>query len=335
MPEAHELHDITVIGGGPAGLFAAYYAGVRGLTVKIIDSLPDIGGQLTAMYPEKYIYDVPGFPRILARDLVTNLVAQVAPYAPTLCLGERVEHLHPLEPGRLRLSTDRAHHETRALIITAGAGMYSPRRLQGAERFEGRGLLYTVKRTDDFRGKAVLVIGGGNSAVDWALHLEPVARAITLIHRRDTFRAHDDSVRRLLASRATVKLWHQVKELRGDDQVREAVIVNTRTQVEERLQVDAVLACLGFSSDLGAIANWGLDLVGGDSIRVNTRMETNIPGVYAAGDVAEFPGKVKLIVTGFGEAVTAVDHAARSLDPGRRAASGSRTAITKRREVTA
>ncbi len=215
MPESSDLHDITIIGGGPTGLFAAYYSGFRGLTAKIIDSLPELGGQLTAAYPEKYIYDAPGFPKILAKDLVKNLVEQALSYAPTLCLGESVQKLEPSGDKRLRILTDRAEHWTRVLIITAGLGVYTPRRLKGAESFEERGLYYTVTRTEEFLGKDALIIGGGNSAVDWALHLEEVARSITLIHRRDQFRAHEENVRRLLNSAVTIKLFYQPKELRG------------------------------------------------------------------------------------------------------------------------
>jgi thioredoxin reductase (NADPH) len=332
MPKTNELPDITIIGGGPTGLFAAYYAGFRGLTSKIIDSLPELGGQLTAAYPEKYIYDVPGFPKVLARDLVKNLAEQALPYGPTLCLGESVQKLKSAGEKHLRVLTDRAEHWTRALIITTGLGMYTLRRLRGSESFEGKGLYYTVMRTDEFRDKEVLIIGGGDSAVDWALHLEPVARAITLIHRRDQFRAHEENVRRLLNSTVTVKLSCRAKELRGEALVREAVIVNTKTKAEEALRVDAVLACLGFSSELGPMADWGLELEGKDSIRVNTKMETNIPGVYAAGDVAEFPGKVKLIVTGFGEAATALNNAAHYINPAMKVFPGYSTTIMKQLE---
>ncbi len=333
MPNSSDLHDITIIGGGPTGLFAAYYAGFRGLTAKIVDSLPELGGQLTAAYPEKYIYDVPGFPKILARDLVKNLVAQARPYSPTLCLGESVQKLERSGDNRLRVISDSAEHLSSVLIITAGQGMYTPRRLKGAESFEGKGLHYTVTRTEEFRDKDLLIIGGGDSAVEWALHLEQVAHTVTLIHRRDRFRAHEENVRRLLDnSRVTVKLSHRPKELRGEERITEAVIVHTKTQAEEILQVDSVLACLGFSSNLGAIADWGLELEGRDSIKVNTKMETNIPGVYAAGDVTGFPGKVKLIVTGFGEAATAVNNAAHYIDPQMRVFPGYSTTIMKQRQ---
>ncbi len=332
MPEPNDLHDITIIGGGPTGLFAAYYAGFRGLTAKIVDSLLELGGQLTAAYPEKYVYDVPAFPKILAKDLVKNLVTQARPYAPTLCLGESVQNLERSGDNRVRVITDKAEHLSRALIITAGQGMYTPRRLKGNEPYEGKGLYYTVTRTEEFRDTDLLVIGGGDSAVEWALHLEQVARTITLIHRRDRFRAHEDNVRRLLNSAVRVKLAHRPKELRGEGRVTEVVVVDTKTQAEEILQVDSVLACLGFSSDLGAIADWGLELDGENSITVNTKMETNIPGVYAAGDVTGFPGKVKLIVTGFGEAATAVNNAAHYIDPHMRVFPGYSTTVMKLRE---
>jgi len=332
FPMEGSLHDITIIGGGPTGLYAAYYAGFRGFRAKIIDSLPELGGQLTAAYPEKYVYDVPGFPKIMARDLVKRMVEQVTPYAPTLCLEESVQKLDVSGEKHLHIVTGQAAHSTRTLIITAGLGMYTPRRLRWAGSFEGRGLYYTVTRTEAFRGKTVLIIGGGDSAVDWALHLEPVASAVTLIHRRQQFRAHQENVRRLLTSTAKVKLPYKPKEFRGETQVREAVIVNTDTGEEETLRVDAVLACLGFSSELGPMADWGLELEGKDSIRVNTRMETNIQGVYAAGDVAHYPGKLKLIVTGFGEAATAVNNAAHYLDPAAKVFPGYSTTVMKLRD---
>ncbi|MDR7544202.1 MAG: NAD(P)/FAD-dependent oxidoreductase [Armatimonadota bacterium] len=325
--------DITIIGGGPSGLFAAYYAGFRGLTVRIVDSQPDLGGQVTALYPDKYIYDVPGFPRVLGKDLVANLVEQAMQYQPEVFLNEELRSFERLGDGTCRLVGTSGIHHTRVVIITAGIGAFTPKTYGRPEldRYAGRGLFYAVRRKDDFQGKRLLVVGGGDSALDWALDLLPVARHVTLIHRRDTFRAHVNSVRKLQASPVTVKVFCELKALRGDGTVREAVVVHTKTGEEEILPVDAVLAFLGVTSNLGAIATWGLALQG-DSIVVNTRMETNLPGIYAAGDVVEYPGKLKLIVTGFGEAATAVNNAARYINPDVSLFPGHSSALAERRE---
>ncbi|MDR7419709.1 MAG: NAD(P)/FAD-dependent oxidoreductase, partial [Armatimonadota bacterium] len=216
---------------------------------------------------------------------------------------------------------------------TAGIGAFTPKTYGRPEldRYAGRGLFYAVRRKEDFRDKRVLVIGGGDSAFDWALDLLPVARSVTLIHRRDAFRAHVNSVKKLLSSPATVKVFCELKALHGEDALTEAVIVNTKTRAEEVLPVDAVLAFLGLVSNLGAIATWGL-AVEGDSIVVNTRMETNIPGIYAAGDVVEYPGKLKLIVTGFGEAATAVNNAAQYINPDVSLFPGHSSSVMEKRE---
>lgn len=311
-----DLYDVTIIGGGPVGLYAAYYAGFRTLRTKIVESLDALGGQITALYPEKWIYDVAGFPRILGRDLVHNLIEQAMQYHPTVCTGETVETLSREPDGTLRLTTTRGVHATRVIVITAGIGAFRPKTFKKPEidSYEGRGLYYFVRSFEDFRDKRVLIVGGGDSAVDWANGLVGTARAITLIHRRDQFRAHEDSVQKLLHSPVEVKVFYELRRLEGDSQVRRAVIFHNKTNAEETLEVDAVIASLGFLSNLGPIQDWGLDL-DGDSIRVNTRMETNLPGVYAAGDIVTYPGKVKLIATGFGEAATAVNNAATYLNP--------------------
>ncbi len=309
--------DVTVIGAGPAGIFAAYYGGFRGLKVRIIDSLPQLGGQVAALYPEKYIYDVAGFPKVFGKDLVRNLVAQVMQFEPEICLNEKVETLKRVDGGKaIEVGTDQAKRLTRAVIISAGIGMFTPRRYDAPELkvWEGKGLSYIVQRLDDFRNQRVLMVGGGDSACDWAMMLKPVAKSVTLIHRRDKFRAHEDTVRQLMSSGMTVKLWYELKSIQGDSRVRKAVVFNNQTKAEETLDVDCVVACLGFHSNLGPITTWGLKMEA-DSIVVNSKMETNLPGVYAAGDVTTYPGKVKLIVTGFGEACTAVNNAAHYVHP--------------------
>ncbi len=333
---ADELFDLTIIGAGPAGLFAAYYAGFRGLSTKLIDSQPDLGGQVTALYPDKFIYDVAGFPKILGKDLVRNLVEQAMQYHPEVHLDEHVQALERMPDGTIRLLTTDAAHRTRAVLITAGIGAFTPKTYKRPEldRWIGKGLSFAVRNKEDFRGKRLLVVGGGDSALDWALGLEGYASHITLIHRRDGFRAHEDSVKKLFASSIETKLFYELRALRGDDRVREAVIYHNKTQQEEVLPVDAVLAFLGLLSNLGPIREWGLTIQD-DSIVVNTRMETNLPGIYAAGDICTYPGKLKLIATGFGEAATAVNNAVTYLNPSASAFPGHSSAIMEQKEKLA
>jgi thioredoxin reductase (NADPH) len=316
IPDGTDPHDVTIIGTGPTGLFAAYYAGFRGLRVNLIDSMPELGGQITALYPEKYIYDVAGFPKVLGKELVRNLVEQAMQYKPAVCLDERVEEFQPAGDRLIRLGTNRGTHWTRTVFITVGIGMFTPRKLPRAElaRFEGKGLAYFVRDLAEYRDTDLLIIGGGDSAFDWCLNLEGITRSTTLIHRRDRFRAFEDSIRKVLESSVRVKTFTELKDIEGRDRVEGAIVVNTRSRAEERLSVNRVLACLGFSSNLGPLKSWGLQF-DDDTIVVNTRGETNLPGVYAAGDVVAYPGKVKLIATGFGEAATAVNNAAAYINP--------------------
>lgn len=325
MNEA-EVYDITIIGGGPVGLFGCYYAGLRQMKAKIIDSLPQLGGQLMALYPEKYIYDVPGFPKILAKDLAVEFETQALQYGATISLEEQVLNL---VPGKIiQLETNQGIHLTRTVVIAAGVGAFSPKKMKavGLESFEGRGVSYSVMNKDLYHDKHVLIVGGGDSALDWALNLEDTARQITLIHRRDGFRAHEDSVEKLMASSCEVKLFYELKEVRGSTFVESAVIHNNKTKEEEEIEVDGILLMLGFNANLGPIKDWGLEF-SGHSIVVNHRMETNIPGVYAAGDIAEFPGKLKLIATGVGDAAVAVNYAKTYIDPSAHAFPGHSSEI--------
>lgn len=311
------IYDITVIGGGPTGLFTAFYAGIRDASTKIIDSLPELGGQLTELYPEKYIYDVAGFPKIRAADLVEQLVEQTSQYNPTICLNERVIGLNKRDDDVFVLSTDRGRtHLTRALIITAGIGAFTPKSLpaENVAKFEGRGIHYYIDNVQKYADKRVLVVGGGDSAVDFALMLEPVAKQVTLIHRRDQFRAHEENVKSLMASRVDVRTFVELKSVSGDDRLTTATLVENRSKEVSELAVDAIIGSLGFSASLGPILEWGLTIED-NGLVVDTRMRTNIPGVFAAGDIASYPGKVKLIATGFGEAPTAVNNAKIYLDP--------------------
>ncbi|MTT32915.1 SidA/IucD/PvdA family monooxygenase [Terrilactibacillus sp. BCM23-1] len=318
MTESTEQFDVTIIGGGPTGLFAAFYAGMRDMKVKIIESMPQLGGQLGALYPEKDIYDVAGFPKIKAKDLVSNLKEQALKFNPTIVLEQTVEKLEHLEDQTIKLTSISGEtHVTKAVIITAGVGAFQPRRIdtENAKQYEGHNLHYFVEDLEVFRDKKVVILGGGDSAVDWANMLDSIAKEVTLVHRRDKFRAHEHSVDLLKKSSVILKTPFQVKELIGDDtNIKQLVIQEVRGEKIETLDLDALICNYGFVSSLGAIKDWDLNIEK-NAIVVNSKMETNIPGVYAAGDVATYEGKVKLIATGFGEAPTAVNNVKHYIDP--------------------
>lgn len=308
--------DVTIIGGGPVGLFAAFYAGLRGMSTRIIDSLPDLGGQLTALYPEKYVYDMPGFPKVLAKDLARMMAEQGLGFGAETLLEETAAELTATQSGYTVRTQSGLECPTKTVIITAGAGAFTPTRI-GVDReadFEGKGIYYGVKDKSKFSGRNLIIVGGGDSAFDWCLNLEPIAREITLVHRRDQFRAHEDSIEQVKRSRVAMKLWCTVKELHGDDALSAITIENSQTKEQERLETDAVIVNIGFKSSLGPIKGWGLN-IDRQQIVVNHRLETNLPGVYAAGDVCTFDGKLKLIATGVGEATMAVCYAKMFIDP--------------------
>ena len=318
--------DLAIIGAGPTGLYAAYYAGFRGLSSVIIDSLSEPGGQVSALYPEKPIYDVAGFPAVLGKDLVAGCIAQAAAFDPTYLLGHRVEQLERIDPGddrsALRLTTHQGVViEARAVLIAGGIGTFTPRPLPGSTEWEGRGLIHFVRELETLRGRRVLIVGGGDSAVDWALVLEDIAAHVTLIHRREEFRAHAASVERLHASSVDVRTHHEVRRIEGSHRLERVVVHDNRSDDEAILEVDTVVAALGFTADLGPLRRWDIEH-DGRRIRIDTRCATSMPGVYAAGDITDYPGKVPLIATGFGEAATAVNNAAVWLDPGARLMSG-------------
>ncbi|GAB3170592.1 thioredoxin reductase (NADPH) [Micromonospora palomenae] len=305
--------DVAVIGAGPTGLFAAYYAGFRGLSVAVVDALPEPGGQITAMYPEKLILDVAGFPAVKGRDLVANLVAQAAPFHPEYLLGTRAEKLAHVD-GRPVLGLAGGDQlRCGAVVITGGLGSFTPRPLPVAESFVGGGIVYFVPEPAALADRDVLIVGGGDSAFDWALTLQPLARSVTLVHRREKFRAHASTVSRVLALPVRVIVNAELTRLHGDATVTAAEIT-VRGGDAETLPVDTVVAALGFTADLGPLAEWGLRL-DRRHIVVDSAMATNLPRVFAAGDITEYPGKVRLIATGFGEAATAVNNAAVAIDP--------------------
>ncbi|MEV4727047.1 NAD(P)/FAD-dependent oxidoreductase [Micromonospora humida] len=305
--------DVAVIGAGPTGLFAAYYAGFRGLSVAVVDALPEPGGQITAMYPEKLILDVAGFPAVKGRDLVANLLAQAAPYHPEYLLGTRAEKLAHAD-GRPVLGLAGGEQlRCGAVLVTGGLGSFTPRPLPVADSFVGGGIVYFVPEPTALADRDVLIVGGGDSAFDWAATLQPLARSVTLVHRRERFRAHAATVARVLSLPVRVVVNAEVTRLYGDDTVTAAEIT-VRGGAAETLPVDTVVAALGFTADLGPLAEWGLRL-DRRHIVVDSAMATNLPRVFAAGDITEYPGKVRLIATGFGEAATAVNNAAVAIDP--------------------
>lgn len=309
--------DVTVLGGGPCGLFAAFYAGLRGMSVRIIDSLPELGGQLTALYPEKYVYDMPGFPKVLAKDLARDLIAQGTQFNPELALEETAESLEGDQGDYIIRSATGNAYPTKTVIIAAGAGAFSPTKL-GVDReaeFEGRGLYYGVRDKSVFREKSVAIVGGGDSAFDWALNLLDTAGPMTLIHRRDVFKAHEESIEQVRQSRVDMKIWYAVKELHGNGVLTGVTLENTQTKEQHHHDCDAIIVNIGFKSSLGPIKDWGLEIEK-NQVRVNEQYETNRPGVFAVGDVCVFPQKLKLIATGVGEAATAVCFAKTRLDPG-------------------
>jgi ferredoxin/flavodoxin---NADP+ reductase len=306
--------DIAIIGAGPTGLFAAYYAGFRGLSTAVIDALPEAGGQVTAMYPEKQIYDVAGFPAIRGRDLVANLVAQAAPFKPSYLLGNAAVSMSYDERRPVLGLADGESVRCGAVIITGGMGRFTPRPLPAADAFTGDGVVYFVPHLDDLAGQHVLIVGGGDSAFDWALALAPIAKSVTMVHRRDRFRAHAHTVDRVRELPVRIVVNAEVTRLLGDGRVTSAEITPKGGGAAEVVPADTVVAALGFTADLGALAEWGLAL-DRRHILVDTTMATNLPRVFAAGDITEYVGKVRLIATGFGEAATAVNNAAVAIDP--------------------
>ncbi|WP_342505398.1 NAD(P)/FAD-dependent oxidoreductase [Sporosarcina sp. FSL K6-2383] len=311
----NKIVDITIIGGGPTGLFSSFYAGMREMSVKIIDSLPQLGGQLIELYPDKYIYDVGGFPKILAKDFVANLVTQAHYAKPEIILGETALSV-TRDGDHFILQTDKGTHLTRTILLTAGIGAFQPRKIGLKEEvdFEGTTLHYGIKDLSIFKDQNVVVCGGGDSAVDWSLMLEDIATSVTLVHRRERFTAHETSVNQLMESKVTVKTSRAVKAMEGEAGKISGVVLADKEGIEEHLAVDHLIVNYGNISSLGPLKEWGLEM-DRNSILVNTRMETNIEGIYAAGDITNYDGKVKLIAVGLGEAPIAVNHAKSHIDP--------------------
>jgi len=317
VADADQIVDITVIGGGPTGLAAAYYGGHRDATVRIVESLEQLGGQVSAVYPEKHIFDVAGFPKINGQALIDQLTDQAMQYSPDVRLGTVIDTIDHRDDETIALHTsDGETLLTRTMIVTAGHGAFEPRKLgvDTLEAFAGNGLHYYVREKAAFTGKRVALVGGGDSALDWVLNLQDTAQLpIMLIHRRDRFRGLESSVNevRRLAGEGGVRILtpHEVRDAEGNGMLEAITVENTSTGESERIELDACVMLLGFVSHLGAIANWGLEFENKRQIKVTQAMETNLPGIYAAGDIAGYEGKITLITIGFSEAAIAANHA--------------------------
>jgi ferredoxin/flavodoxin---NADP+ reductase len=323
-----DIRDITIIGAGPVGLIAAFWAGMREASSRIVDSLPELGGQLTTLYPEKWIFDVPGFPRIIAKDLVDQLKEQsidqfdVPVHLETT--ADRVEYEpDPDDPERkiLRLVTDRGDLLSRTIVIAGGHGAFEPKKLPGYDMspWEGKGAHYLVGEKAEFAGKRVVIIGGGDSACDWVLNLLDTASDITLVHRREGFRAHEVTVAEIKqaseAGKVDVRTPYQVKEVAGNGAVERVTLFHSEDESDVvEIDCDAVLLQLGFKTALGPLKEWDLEVEKG-SIVVDPVMKTSMEAVWAAGDITTFDGKLKLIATGFGEAAIAVAQAVHHIRP--------------------
>lgn len=319
--ENSDIKDVAVIGAGPVGLFAIFECGMLGLSTHVIDALPEIGGQCTALYPEKPIYDIPAYPEIMAADLIENLEQQAQPFNPVYHLGQQVVGLDKKdEIWNVRTSNGDVL-QAKAIIIAGGAGSFGPNRppLQNIEEFEGKSIFYMVKRKSDFANKNIIIAGGGDSAVDWALSLAHIANSVTVVHRRDKFRAAPESVSQLQelakTGKITMRTPFQLYALEGNDGQLSAVIVKDNDGGEKALPADCLLPFYGLATDLGPINDWNLDLNHGHITVDPTTAATNIEGIYAIGDIAAYENKNKLILTGFSEAAFAAHAIYKILHP--------------------
>jgi thioredoxin reductase (NADPH) len=313
--------DICVIGAGPVGLFAVFEAGLLKMKCHLVDALPNPGGQLSEIYPKKPIYDIPGFPEVKAQELVDNLLKQGEPFKPTFTLGERVEQVEKMEDGTFLLETSRETRiHARAIVIAGGLGCFEPRKpaLEEIGRFEGKGVEYIVRNPEDFEGKKLVIAGGGDSALDWTLYLAELASELTLVHRNHSFRGAPDSVEKVMQLRdkgkINVLLGANLKSLNGNGHLQEVGVENDQKQLE-LIKTEYLLPLFGLSPKLGPIADWNLDL-SQNAIVVNTEdFQSSVPGIFAIGDINTYPGKLKLILSGFHEAALMAHGAYRYIYP--------------------
>ncbi|MGE8033410.1 thioredoxin reductase [Lysinibacillus sp. KCTC 33748] len=312
-----EMYDVTIVGGGPAGLYTSFYSGMRDLKTKIIEYSSQLGGRML-IYPEKMIWDVGAVTPILGGQLIEQLVEQAKTFDPTIVLNQKVEKLEKQSDGTFILTSSTGEkHYSKTVILAVGYGVLSMQKLEiaGVDRYEVTNLYYTVQELEIFRNKHVLISGGGNSAVDWANELEPIAASVTIVHRRDEFGGHEKNVIKMRESSVSIKTPYEVVQLHGDgDLIQSVSIANKETDEAEQLEVDAVIVNHGLKCDYGALEKWGLDIQDGVAI-VNEKRETNIEGVYGAGDFVDHPSKVRLIAGAFTDGILALNSAKLYLEP--------------------
>ena len=305
-----ECYDVLIVGGGPVGLFGAYYAGLRDMHARLIDRRHELGGQLTAIYPEKWVYDIPGIPAIRGRALFDNMLSQISPYNIPVSLSDEIVMIRKNRNNILRLESRNGNvHHAKTVLLCLGMGAHIPRRhdIPNLREFEGRGIHYGVHALSDFRGKRVLVVGGGDSSLDMALTVVDECKDLVLIHRSDRFNAHEETVKKLYSSNAEIRLFHELAGVGGKDTLSEVTIRDVKTKIETKLEVDAVIIAIGLIFNLDNVSEWGIELQN-NAIVVDHNRQTSVPGVYAAGDIATYPGKMKLIGTGAAEAMQAIHH---------------------------
>ncbi len=317
--------DALIIGAGPCGLFAVFELGLLDMKAHLVDILDKIGGQCAELYPEKPIYDIPGVPYTTAQGLVDALMAQIKPFGATFHLQEMVERIEKIGDPLFRITTDQGQEfEAKVIVIAAGGGSFQPKRppIPGIEAFEEKSVFYAVRKMEAFRGKRILIVGGGDSALDWTLNLAPVASHLTLLHRRDQFRAAPDSVNKMMALVGEGRIdfvLGQVSALEGEGGQIKAALVKTNDGSNFSIACDALLPFFGLTMKLGPVANWGIEMREGELIPVDTgTFETNVPGIFAIGDINWYPGKLKLILSGFHEAALMAQKAYHYVFPGKR-----------------
>lgn len=306
-----EIYDLTIIGAGPVGIYGAFYAGMHGMTTKLMDTLPELGGQLATLYPEKYIYDLPGHPKIKAGEMIEQLKTQMKQFEDKIDVvtNTNVKTFEKLDDGTFRICTDKECHYSRSIVIAAGNGGFTPRKLDVTQADNFENIHYFVSTMEVFKGKDVVIFGGGDSAVDWALMLDGIAKNVKIVHRREEFRAHAASVEKLKASAVEVLTPYVATNLVGEGNIATSVeITNVITKETQSVAVDDIIVLYGFVSSLGPIKNWDLAL-DKNSLCVDKMQQTSISGIFAAGDACTFDGKIKMITTGFGEVIVAINAA--------------------------